>query len=70
MSKSLYNPRADIFLRSRVMDTANSQASILDNLHSVLTNWLHHVSKTILLYLFLSVVLKMDNMTTTVIGLI
>ena len=38
MSKSLYNPKADIFLRSRVMDIANSQASILDNLHSVLPN--------------------------------
>ena len=53
MSKSLYNPRADIFLRSRVMDTANSQASILDNLHSVLPNWLNHLSKPFFFYLFI-----------------
>ena len=68
MSKSLYNPRADIFLRSRVMDTANSQANILDNLHSVLPNWPNHLSKPFFfIYLFLSFVLKMNSMTTTVI---
>lgn len=34
MSRSLYSLRVDIFLRSRVKDTADSQASLLDTQYS------------------------------------